>query len=196
MKQFSFYVKSRHMKIIKKETAYQGHYRLQVYTLQDQGKEFEREVFQTGQAAAALVYDTKRQKFIFAKQYRPAIEQDLVETVAGMLDSPDEKPEEAIAREIEEEIGYAVDKLERICEFYPSPGAFSEKIYLFYAQVSKKASQGGGKDEEHESIETLELDARELAEYAFIDGKTLLAVEWAKNKVLSSLADTKARKGH
>ncbi|AKQ44826.1 hypothetical protein TH63_03030 [Rufibacter radiotolerans] len=182
------------MKIVKKETAYQGHYRLQVYTIQDQGKEYEREVFQTGQAAAALVYNTKRQKFILAKQYRPAIEQEMVEAVAGMLDSPDEKPEEAIIREIEEEIGYAVDKLERISEFYPSPGAFSEKIYLFYAQVSKKTSEGGGKDEEHENIETLELDAQELAEYTFLDGKTLLAVEWAKNKILPSLQNAKAKK--
>ncbi|MFB9864752.1 NUDIX hydrolase [Rufibacter immobilis] len=175
------------MRITKKDTVYQGHYRLQVYTVQDQGEEFKREVFQTGKAATALVYDTRQQKFIFAKQYRPAIEQDLVETVAGMLDSEDEKPEEAITREIEEEIGYAVDQLQPLYEFYPSPGAFSEKIYLFYAEVSRKTGEGGGKDEENESITTLALSPAELASYSFIDGKTLLAVEWAKANLLPKL---------
>ncbi|KAA3436628.1 NUDIX domain-containing protein [Rufibacter hautae] len=182
------------MEIIKRETAYQGHYRLQVYTVQDKGNEFEREVFQTGQAAAALVYDTEKEKFIFAKQFRPAIEQDLVEAVAGMLDSEDEKPEEAITREIEEEIGYAVDKLQKIYDFYPSPGAFAEKIYLFYAEVSKKTSEGGGKGDENEDIKTLELSPSELAKYSFIDGKTLLAVEWAKANVLPDLQSKKKAK--
>ncbi|MBC3542399.1 NUDIX domain-containing protein [Rufibacter sediminis] len=180
------------MKITKKETAYQGHYRLQVFTVEDKGKEFEREVFQTGKAAAALVYDTKKQKFIFAKQFRPAVEQDMVEAVAGMLDSEDEKPDTAITREIEEEIGYAVDHLQPIYEFYPSPGAFSEKIYLFYAEVSKQVSEGGGKDDENESIKTLELTAQELTKHTFIDGKTLLAVEWAKANLLPKLLEKKS----
>ncbi|WP_205499681.1 NUDIX domain-containing protein [Rufibacter psychrotolerans] len=175
------------MKITKKETAYQGFYRLQVFTVEDQGKEFTREVFQTGQAAAALVYDTQKQKFIFVKQFRPAVEQDLVETVAGMLDSKDEKPETAIKREIEEEIGYAVDHLQPIHAFYPSPGAFSEKIYLFYAEVSHKVGEGGGKEDENEAIHTLELTADELVKHTFIDGKTILAIEWAKTHVLPNL---------
>ena len=175
------------MKITSKETVYQGHYRLQVYTLNDQGEDIKREVFQTGQAASALVYDTQKQKFIFVKQFRPAVEQDMVETVAGMLDSPDEKPETAITREIEEEIGYAVDHLQQLFEFYPSPGAFAEKLFLFYAEVSRKVSEGGGKDEEHEDISTLEVAPGELAAQSFSDAKTLLAVEWAKQHLLPHL---------
>jgi ADP-ribose pyrophosphatase len=180
------------MKITKKETAYQGHYRLQVYTVEDQGNEFKREVFHTGQAAGALVYDTKKQKFIFVKQFRPAVERDMVETVAGMLDSAEEKPEAAITREIEEEIGYAVDKIQQIYEFYPSPGAFSEKLYLFYAEVSRKTGEGGGLDEENEDIKTLELTPEELTKYPFIDGKTLLTVEWAKANLLPELLTQKS----
>ncbi|WP_181304211.1 NUDIX domain-containing protein [Rufibacter sp. XAAS-G3-1] len=179
------------MKITKKETAYQGHYRLQVFTVEDKGQEFKREVFQTGQAAAALVYDTQKQKFIFAKQFRPAVEQDMVEAVAGMLDSEDEKPEAAITREIGEEIGYAVDRLQHIYEFYPSPGAFAEKLYLFYAEVSRKTGEGGGKDDENEDIKTLELTPDQLATHTFVDGKTLLAAEWAKAHLLPKLLNQK-----
>ncbi|GAA4303414.1 NUDIX hydrolase [Nibribacter koreensis] len=175
------------MKITKKETAYKGHYQLQVYTVQNGQEEFKREVFQTGIAAAALVFDTKQQQFILAKQYRPAVEQELVEVVAGMLDSPDEKPEDAITREIEEEIGYNVDKLEFISEFYPSPGACSEKIVLFYAEVSHQVSQGGGKDDEHESIQSVVYSAKDLEEKVFVDGKTFMAVQWAKAHLLPKL---------
>ncbi|MBA9077036.1 NUDIX domain-containing protein [Rufibacter quisquiliarum] len=168
------------MEITKRDTVYQGHYRLQVYTVKDGDQEFKREVYQTGQAAAALVYDTQKQKFILAKQYRPAVERELLEAVAGMLDSEGEKPEDAITREIEEEIGYAVDKLELISEFYPSPGAFSEKIYLFYAEVSRQTSAGGGKDEENESIKAVEMSTQELLAHRFTDGKTIMAVQWLK----------------
>lgn len=175
------------MEITKKETAYKGHYQLQVYTVKEGDAEYKREVFQTGIAAAALVFDTKKQQFILAKQYRPAVEQEMVEVVAGMLDSPDEKPEDAITREIEEEIGYAVDQLELIAEFYPSPGACSEKIVLFYAKVSHKISEGGGKDDENENIKPVLYSPEELAQKTFTDGKTFMAVQWAKVHVLPKL---------
>ncbi|ALI99801.1 NUDIX domain-containing protein [Rufibacter tibetensis] len=179
------------MKITKKETAYQGYYRLQVFTVEDKGKEFEREVFQTGRAAAALVYDTKKQKFILAKQFRPAVEQEMVEAVAGMLDSADEKPEAAIRREIEEEIGYAVDHLQLLYEYFPSPGAFSEQMFLFYAEVSEKTGEGGGKDDENEDITTLELTPEQLVKQPITDGKTILAIEWAKANLLPKLKEQK-----
>ncbi|WP_192821666.1 NUDIX domain-containing protein [Rufibacter sp. LB8] len=175
------------MKITDKETLYQGHYKLQLYTVTDGEKEFKREVYHTGTAASALVYDTKKQKFIFARQYRPAMEQDLLEIVAGMLDSPDENPEDAVKREMEEEIGYAVDELQLIHEFYPAPGAVAEKVFLFYAQVSHQVSEGGGKDSEHEDIEIVEMTPQEMLDHTFYDGKTIMAIEWAKNHVLPTL---------
>ncbi|MFC6998630.1 NUDIX domain-containing protein [Rufibacter roseus] len=175
------------MEITNKETVYQGHYRLQVYTVKSGQEEFKREVFQTGKAAAAIVYDTNKQKFIFAKQYRPAVEQEVLEAVAGMLDADDEKPEEAIAREVEEEVGYEVDKLEYISEFYPSPGSCQEKIFLFYAEVSHKSGEGGGKDDENEDIKSVEMTAEELVSYNFVDAKTLIGVQWTKTNVLPKL---------
>ncbi|PIQ20603.1 MAG: GDP-mannose pyrophosphatase, partial [Cytophagales bacterium CG18_big_fil_WC_8_21_14_2_50_42_9] len=99
-----------------------------------------------------LLYDTTKDKFIFVKQYRVAVEQEMVELVAGILDKEDESAEEAIKREIEEEAGYAVDSLEHILDFHPSPGAFAEKLHLFYGQVSRKIGKGGGLEDENESI--------------------------------------------
>ncbi len=175
------------MEIVKKETVYQGHYQLQRYTIKDGTHEFTQEVFQTGQAAAAIVYDNQQKKFIFARQYRPAVEQNLLEVVAGMLDADDEKPEDAIAREVEEEIGYKVDTLTPIAEFYPAPGSCQEKIFLFYAQVNQKISEGGGKESENEAIEIVALSPAELASTIFYDAKTILGVQWVKANILPSL---------
>ncbi len=48
-----------------------------------------------------------------------------------MID-PGEGPEEAIRREIEEEVGYRVHLLVPIATFYVSPGGTSERIFLYY----------------------------------------------------------------
>jgi len=170
------------MKIVNKATVYDGFFKLYKITLEEAGETFDREVFVTGNAVAALLYDTLKEKFIFVKQYRAAVEQNMLELVAGILDIEDESPEEAIKREIEEEAGYAVDSLEHILDFHPSPGAFAEKLHLFYGQVSRKIGKGGGLDDENENIKLLELTKEEIRQKQLLDGKTVIAVQWAQLK--------------
>jgi ADP-ribose pyrophosphatase len=168
------------MKEINKQTVYDGFFKLYKITYEDEGQTFDREVFVTGNAVAALLYDTQKDKFIFVKQFRPAVNQDMLELVAGLLDKDGESLEEAITREIEEEPGYAVDKLKPITNFYPSPGAFAEKLHVFYAEVSHKIGAGGGADHENEKIKLVELTKTELQEKTFNDAKTLVAVQWVR----------------
>ena len=170
------------MKEINKQTVYDGFFKLYKITYEDDGQTFDREVFVTGNAVAALLYDTRKDKFIFVKQFRPAVNQDMLELVAGLLDKEGESPEEAIIREIEEESGYAVDKLELVVNFYPSPGAFAEKLHVYYAEASHKIGEGGGADGENENIKLIELTKAELKDKNFNDAKTLIAVQWARLK--------------
>ncbi|QNF33488.1 NUDIX hydrolase [Adhaeribacter swui] len=167
------------MKIINKEIAYDGHFKLYKVKLQDDDNVLERELFDTGEAVAALVFDTARNQYIFVKQYRMAANDKMLEIVAGMHDNPNESLEAAACREIEEEIGYAVDTIIPIATYYSSPGAFAEKISLFYAEVSHKKSEGGGLAEEHENIEIVEVAPPDLSTLPLNDGKTLIAVQWA-----------------
>lgn len=166
------------MKIINRQTAYDGHFKIRKLTLSDGEKTFERERFERGHAVAALVRDTRRNTFIFVKQWRPGPESELVEVVAGVLEEEDASPEATMRREIEEEMGYAVDRLELIRPFYSSPGGSSEKVYLFYAEVSRKTGAGGGLAEENESIELVEVEQDKLAEMQIEDAKSLVGIYW------------------
>lgn len=172
------------MRIIDRKQIYDGFFKLYKLTIEDEGETFDREVFETGNAVAALVYDTRRKKYIFVEQFRPAVNQYLVELPAGILDKEGETLEEALRREVAEETGYAIDQLEPIQNFYPSPGGFAEKLHIFYAQVSHKTGEGGGAHGENEKIRIIELSPGEVRRKVFADAKTLIAVQWARIKGL------------
>ncbi len=147
--------------------------------------------FERGDSAAALVWNRDTEKALLTHQFRyPAYEKGpgwLIEVVAGVLDK-DEKPEEAVRREIEEEIGFQVKDLTPIGTFYVSPGGSSERISLFYAEVTNrdKISDGGGMAAESEDIQVVEYSLPELWSALdsgqIVDAKTIIALQWFKEK--------------
>ncbi|MCC2546313.1 NUDIX hydrolase [Hymenobacter sp. BT175] len=165
------------MKITQREIAYDGHYKLSRLIVRDGDEEYVRERFEPGWAVAALVFNTARQEYLFTRQYRVGPEKDLVEVAAGMIDG-DEQPEEAIRREVLEELGFEVDHLELIAHSFPSPGTSSERISLFFAEVSQQRGKGGGLAEEGEHIEPVRFTYEQLREQKFEDAKTLATVFW------------------
>ncbi|MEJ8800641.1 NUDIX hydrolase [Pontibacter sp. H249] len=167
------------MKIKNRETAYNGYFKIYKLTVEQEGQTFTREQFDRGDAVAALIYDTEEQEYILAKQFRVGPEAELVEVVAGMVDKG-ETPEQSIAREIEEETGYHVDKLQHLHTFYSSPGGTTEKVMLYYAEVSNQHHTGGGNDHENEHIELVRLSAEELNKLEAPDAKTIIAQQWVK----------------
>jgi nudix-type nucleoside diphosphatase (YffH/AdpP family) len=167
------------MRIIDRKLAYDGHYKLSQLQVQDEDTVLKRERFEPGTAVAALVYNTQTQQYILTRQYRVGPEKELVEIAAGMIDAGEE-PEDAIRREIQEELGYDVDYLEKIVPMLPSPGTSAEVITLFYAEVSNQSGKGGGLAEENEKIEAVYYRSEELWKASFEDGKTLITVQWAQ----------------
>ncbi|MCC9168543.1 NUDIX domain-containing protein [Pontibacter harenae] len=179
------------MQIKRKETIYEGFYTFKKVYLEDEGETIEREQFESGNAAAALVYDTKQEKYILVKQFRYSAEMELLETVAGVVEDND--PEKTVRKEIEEEIGYEVDKLEHIGDFFSSPGACTEKVHLYYAEVSKKKAQGGGLEEDHEHIQIVSLSLEELLTQQLIDAKTIIALQWLSAQKGTHLKNPEAK---
>lgn len=167
------------MNIKNREKAYDGYFKIYKLTVEQEGKTFTREQFDRGDAVAALVYDTKKEEYILAKQFRVGSESELIEVVAGMVDKGEE-PEQSIKREIEEETGYQVDSLEHLHTFYSSPGGTTERVMLYYAEVSDQHQEGGGNDHEHEHIEIIRLSGEELEKLQTPDAKTIIAQQWVK----------------
>ena len=107
-----------------------------------------RLVFERGDSVAALLLNRDTQHVILIEQFRyPTYEKGpgwLCEVVAGMIDEG-EQPEDAMRREIHEEIGYQAHELTHIATFYVSPGGSSERILLYYAEVgtADRVAPGG-----------------------------------------------------
>ena len=153
-----------------------------------------REVYDRGNGAAILLYNTSKKTVILTRQFRlPSYLNGnqtgmMIEVCAGLLDQ--DNPEQCIIRETEEETGYRISKVEKIMETYMSPGAVTEILHLFIGEYdeSMKVSEGGGLEHEQENIEVMEMSYDEA--YAMIasgkikDAKTILLLQHAKIKNL------------
>ena len=167
--------------ILNRQLKYNGYLKIEELTIKTpSGKEIKREVLRKKNAVAALVYNTVTGKYIFARQWRPGPENDILEIPAGVLDKPNEPREQCVAREVEEEVGYRVDKLQFFAEGYVSPGGTTEMIAIYFAGVSQKVEKGGGLETEDEEIEIVELSRDEMLKTTFSDLKSIIAVQWAK----------------
>lgn len=167
--------------ILNNETKYKGYLSVDEITYKNRsGKSVKREVMRRHNAVAALVFNTDTEKYIFTSQWRSGVGDWILEIPAGTLDKPGEDLREAISREIEEEVGYAVDKLTLIDEGFVSPGGNSEMVSIYFAEVSQRISEGGGVADENEEIDVVEMDKNEMLSTRFKDLKTIIAVQWAK----------------
>ncbi|WP_418638769.1 NUDIX domain-containing protein [Winogradskyella sp.] len=154
-------------------------------------KRLSRECYNRGNGAAILLYNLKKQTVILTKQFRmPAYENNKnegmsIEACAGAIDNND-KPLETIIRETEEEVGYKIDNAKQVLTAYTSPGALTEKMYLFVAEYNEtmKVSKGGGLESEDEDIEILELSFSKaiamVKNEEIIDAKTIMLLQYAQ----------------
>jgi ADP-ribose pyrophosphatase len=87
------------------------------------------------------------------RQYRHPAVKYLLELPAGTLNDK-EPPEAGAARELEEELGFVAGKLEKLSEFFVSPGFCEEKMWLYLATELTETQQ---RLEEDEMIEVVRL---------------------------------------
>jgi len=155
------------------------------------------EVLDRGNAAAALLYNKSKRTIILVKQFRlPAylngIETGfLLEVPAGTLDKNDISADEAMKRELLEETGYKISKLDKVYNAFATPGGSTERFSCFIGEYNDqmKVAKGGGLDAENEDIEILEMPFEEALEQLkfgkIVDAKTIILLQYAQiNKLL------------
>jgi ADP-ribose pyrophosphatase len=110
------------------------------------------------------------------KQYRHPAVKYLLELPAGTLNDR-ERPEVGAARELEEELGLVAGKLEKLSEFFVSPGFCEEKMWLYLATDLKQTEQ---RLEEDEVIEIVRLPIdralQMISEGEIEDAKTIIGL--------------------
>lgn len=159
------------------------------YTRRDGRKErHTREIYNSGDGAAILLYNPTDKKILLIRQFRLPVllnghgDGFIIECCAGMLDEQD--PESAIIKEVAEETGYRIKEVQKVYEGFATPGAHMEKIHFYVGEYreSMKIDNGGGLMAEQEDIEVLEYHYHEISDLLksgqIIDAKTIILLQW------------------
>jgi ADP-ribose pyrophosphatase len=165
------------MKIFRQEKIYSGK-TLTLYKkiVENSDKSlWERETVSCGSNAVAVVAEYCG-NIVFVKQFRPAVNEVIVELPAGKI-AKGEDPARCAERELEEETSLVPIDLKLMVEFYSTPGFVDEKLYIFYAD---KFVQGKMKFDPGEELQTFLVPIDNISNYIFSnkikDAKTLIGL--------------------
>jgi ADP-ribose pyrophosphatase len=159
-----------------------------VDTVREGDKTYDREVVHhSGSAVILPAFDDGT--IALVRQYRHPARRYLLELPAGTLDD-NERPEEGAARELEEELGVIAGRMEKLSEFFVSPGFCEEKMWLYLATELMETAQ---RLEEDELIEVVRLPIERalqmITDGEIEDAKTIIGLMLAAPRIgLSAFA--------
>ncbi len=153
-----------------------------VDTVREGDKTYVREiVHHPGSAVIIPVYNDGTVALV--RQYRHPAVRYLLELPAGTLDDK-ERPEEGAARELEEELGVVAGKLEKLCEFFVSPGFCEEKMWLYLATDLTETAQRLDEDEALQVVRLpIERALQMITDGEIEDAKTIIGLMLAAPRV-------------
>ena len=141
----------------------------------ENGKRSVREIVRHG-VAVAIIPKLADGRFVFIRQFRKPMERVCFEVVAGNVDHEGEAEADTAIRELQEETGYLADEMELLGPIYPSVGYCTERIDVFFCDVT---GQGETSFDDDERIDTVLLTEAEMDEMIrsnqIADAKTLAA---------------------
>jgi ADP-ribose pyrophosphatase len=159
-----------------------------VDTVREGDKTYVREVVHhPGSAVILPAFDDGT--IALVRQYRHPAVRYLLELPAGTLNDQ-ERPEEGAARELEEELGLVAGQMEKLSEFFVSPGFCEEKMWLYLATDLTETVQ---RLEDDEVLEVLRLPLdralQMITEGEIEDAKTIIGLMLAAPRIgLSAFA--------
>jgi ADP-ribose pyrophosphatase len=176
-------------KIVNSQKVFDGRVvKVTVDTVSEGDLTYQREVVHhPGSAVIVPVHDDGTVSLV--RQYRHPTLRYLLEVPAGTL-SDGERPEAGAARELEEELGLVAEHLEKLAEFFVSPGFLEEKMWVYLATG---LSQGKAQPDEDEVLDIIRLpmeDALEMISSGEIqDAKTIIGLILSAPRVGSPMLE-------
>jgi ADP-ribose pyrophosphatase len=147
------------------------------------GEEFQRDIVHHPGAVSVVPLEADG-TVLLVRQYRAAIDQDMLEIPAGKRDVLDEPPELTAHRELAEEVGRKAGRMDLLCTFYNSPGFCDEYSYTYLARdLTEVPIEAHSVEEAAMTIERVAFDdALALIRTGGItDAKTIIALHLAKD---------------
>jgi len=109
--------------------------------------------------AVSVVPLTEEGQVVMVRQYRAALDAELLEIPAGKRDLDGEPPEVTASRELAEEVGLAADEIIRLAEFHNSPGFSNEHSIVYLARGLRPVpTERQGVEEVHLDVVTVPFD--------------------------------------
>ena len=176
-------------KILSSQKVFDGRvFNVTVDTISEGELTYQREVVHhAGSAVIIPVFDDGT--VVLVKQYRHPAVRYLLEAPAGTL-ADRERPEVGAARELEEELGLVAARLEKLSEFFVSPGFLEEKMWVYLATGLSEGKQALDDDEILEVVRLSIAEALEMITSGEIqDAKTIIGLMLAAPRVGSPMLE-------
>jgi ADP-ribose pyrophosphatase len=176
-------------KILSSQKVFDGRvFNVTVDTVSEGELTYQREVVHhNGSAVIVPVFDDGTVALV--KQYRHPAVRYLLEVPAGTL-AKGERPEIGAARELKEELGLVAAQLEKLSEFFVSPGFCEEKMWVYLATDLVEGEQALEDDEILDVVRLPIADALEMITSGEIqDAKTIIGLMLAAPRVGSPMVN-------
>lgn len=157
------------------------------------GERFEREVVRHPGAVSVvpILEGDAGPLVVLVRQYRAAVDEELLEIPAGKRDVPGEAPVETANRELAEEVGYTAGSLVHLATFHNSVGFSDERSIVYLGQDLRPARrEAHGLEEQHMQVEVLPLAEAVglIAAGGITDAKTVIGLSLAGQRLLPAPA--------
>ncbi|HXH21135.1 MAG TPA: NUDIX hydrolase [Dehalococcoidia bacterium] len=140
------------------------------------GENVRREVVEHPGAVVLVPVDSEG-RLLWVRQYRYAVDRELLELPAGTLERG-EAPEACARREVAEETGFEAGSLEMLGSFFTAPGFCTEYMHAYAATGLTPARDAHADDDEDIQVEplTIEEALARIDEGAIVDAKSIAAL--------------------
>ncbi|MFN2454262.1 MAG: NUDIX hydrolase [Pyrinomonadaceae bacterium] len=162
--------------VLASEEIYRGRiFDVTIDTVREGEQTYTREVVHhPGGASVVAVFDDGT--IALVRQYRHPTVRYVLELPAGRLNDG-ERPEACAARELEEEVGVVAGRIEKLTEFFTTPGFCEEKLWIYLATELMETAQQLETDELLQVVRVpLERALEMIADGEIEDAKTIIGI--------------------